>query len=351
MCKVNEDGTVNEKCHSVIDLSDFKIGGLEGKGCIADREWIEQIYVPCYASNTDSSLLIDLPNHKVKSVVKMEDGAHGVIEGGFRTLHDVTQRIFIKRSKKCGSSLLQEALVQKVVYRSLIRGGFPNGAPDVYDLIGMRDGTVCFTMEPKAGIKLQELIESKNGFELSKLIIESLFIISAMVSHIVNDIGMNHRDLKPSNLIVIEREKPFEMSLKVDKIKVTIRSNFDICFVDFGFSCIGIEDGKGGGSLKISREYEEDDPCPKEGRDMYMFLAFMYFYTHRKLQTGVQTLFEKWLNVDGCKMTDYLKSPTTAKEVREVLDSIYTLCGEPQVKRMKTTPEKIIRDLISYTSA
>jgi serine/threonine protein kinase len=295
-------------------------------------------------------MLIDLPSHRVKSIVEMEDGAHGVIEGGVRTLANNTQRVFIKRAKKSGFTLLQEALVQKVVYRSLLRGGFPNGAPDVYDIIGFNDGTACFTMEPKVGIKLQELIESKVGFELSKLIIETLFIISAMLSHVMIDIGMNHRDLKPTNLIVIQRKKPYDLTLDVDSIIVKIRSNFDICFVDFGFSCVGIDNGKGGGSLKISHEYDEDDPCPKDGRDIYMFLAFMYFYTHRKLQTGVHALFERWLNVDGCKMTDYLRSPTTPKDTREVMDSIYRLCGEPRVRRFKTTPEKIIRDLVNYTT-
>jgi hypothetical protein len=350
MCKVRGDGTTSA-CHSIVDLDDFKIEGLTGKGCIADKAWIESVRVPCYVSSTDPNMLINLPSHKVQSVVQLEDGAHGVIEGGIRTTTERTHRIFIKRAKKKGCSLLQEALVQNVVYRSFLRGGFPNGAPEVYDIIGTHDGTACFTMEPKIGVKLQELLERKVGFELSKLIIETLFMVSAMLSHVIKDIGMNHRDLKPTNLIVIERKKPYDVTLDVNTITVKIHSNFDICFVDFGFSCVGIEDGKGGGSLKLSQEYNEDDPCPKDGRDIYMFLAFIYFYTHRKLQTGVQALFERWLNVDGCKMTEYLSSPTTPKNTREVMDSIYKLCGEPRVQRFKTTPEKIVRDLVNYTSS
>jgi hypothetical protein len=123
-------------------------------------------------------------------------------------------------------------------------------------------------------------------------------------------------------------------------------SNFDVSFIDFGFSCIGIEDGKGGGSIRAGKVYDETDPCPKEGRDMYMFLAFLYFYTHRKLSTELEGLFEKWLNVDGCTMTSFLKSASSPKEKREVMDWIYKITGEPRVIRLQTTPERIVRDLM-----
>jgi serine/threonine protein kinase len=351
MCKVRDDGATNSACHSIVDLADFKIEGLAGKGCIADREWIQSILVPCYVSKTDPKILLDLPSHKVFSLVPLEDGAHGVIEGGIRKVQDVTQRVFIKRSKTLGISLLQEALIQKVVYRSLVRGGFPNGAPQVYDILGLEDGTCCFTMEPKAGQKLHDIIDESGGLTLSKLIIEALFSLAAMLHHIMNDIGMNHRDLKPNNLIIIKRDKPVQVHFKIGGLKYSIWSNFEICFVDFGFSCIGIDEGKGGGSLKLSKEYDETDPCPKEGRDMYMFLAFLYFYAHRKLQREVSELFEKWLDVDGCKMTEFLRSPVTPKDTRYVMDWIYKICGNPQIIRLKTTPSYIIRDLIALTSA
>lgn len=352
MCKVKGDGTTDGVCHSIIDLGDFKMDGLSGKGCIADKDWISSIKVPYYCSISDPSLLLDIPNHKVRSIVGLEDGAHGVIEGGIRTVNNNTQRVFIKRAKTSGISLLQEALVQKVIFRSLVRAGFPNGAPDVYDIIALDDkNTVCFTMEPKVGVKLQDIIDEKDGPELSKLIAESLLQISTMLSHIVNDIGMNHRDLKPTNIIIIKRDKYIDRVCHIDNMTVRVRCNFDICFVDFGFSCIGIENGKGGGSLKISKEYPENDPCPKVGRDIYMFISFLYFYVQHKLLPPLDKLFKKWLNINGCNMTDYLRAATTSKEQRDILESIYTLCGHPELKELKSTvPEFVVRDLVEYLS-
>lgn len=352
MCKVKEDGAADGICHSVVDLGDFNLEGLVGKGCIADRDWIESIKVPCYRSTSDPTLLIDIPNHKVRSIVPLEDGAHGVIEGGFRTINNVTQRIIVKRAKTAGISLLKEALVQKVVFHSLVKGGFPNGAPNVYDIIGLEDNTVCFSMEPKIGVKLQDIIDEKDYAELSKLIVEVLIQLSAMMCHLVNDIGMNHRDLKPTNIIIIKRDKHIDRVLDVGNMSVKLRCHFDICFVDFGFSCIGIGDGKGGGSLKISNEYPPDDPCPKIGRDLYMFLAFMYFYVHHKLVKPLDKLFQKWLNTRGCEMTDYLRVAVEPSARRYVMESIYHICGNPEVTNLKaTTPEAIVRDLHEYLSA
>ena len=350
MCKVRGDGTTEGGCHSIVDLAEFGIDGLSGKGCIADIDWISSIHVPCHASSSDPSYILFLPHRKVKSVIQLEDGVHGVIEGGMRTVNDITQRVMIKRSKTRGITLLQEALVQHVVFKSLIRGGFPKGASNVYEIIGLRDGTVCFTMEPMSGVILQKLLEIRNGFELSKIIIEVLIYVSSMLCHIIHDIGMNHRDLKPNNIIIIERDEPIDREFRIGTLQFTMRSTFDVSFIDFGFSCIGIEDGKGGGSLRAGNVYDEDDPCPKEGRDMYMFLAFLYFNTHRKLQVDMTRLFEKWLNVDGSDMTGFLSSPTTPKDKRSAMDWIYKLTGDPRVLRLKTTPDRIVRDLLSHIS-
>lgn len=347
MCKLKEDGSfTNGGCHSIVDLGDFGITGLSGKGCIADMKWIASIKVPCHISKTDKSYLLDLPYRKVQSVVELENGIHGVIEGGLRTTGKRVEQVMIKRAKVIGFTLLHEALIQYVVHRSLVRGGFPKGAAKVYDIIGLESGTVCFTMEPMKGINLQALLEASVGFKFSTLVIEAIVHISAMLCYIMNDIGMNHRDLKPNNIIIIERDTPVDIELSVGKLHFTLTSHFEISFIDFGFSCIGIEGGKGGGSLRAGKVYDDEDPCPKEGRDMYMFLCFLYFYTHRKLSREMDGLFKKWLNVGDCSMTDFLKSAVTLKEKREIMDWIYKITGNPHVIRLQTTPESIVRDLM-----
>jgi serine/threonine protein kinase len=338
MCR---GGAINTGCHSVINLADFGIDG--GIGCIADSDWVRSIIVPCHICESDPKYILWLPCKKVYSAVQLEDGMHGIIDGGIREDNGYKHRVMIKRAKVIGRTLLQEALIQKVVYESLCRGRFPLGAAKVYDIIGLKDNTVCFTMEPMMGQNLQLLIEKRIGFDLSKLIIEVLIHISAMLWHLMADIGMNHRDLKPSNIIIHECDEELDKIVSINDIKLTLRSRFDVSFIDFGFSCVGIE----GGGLKAGSVYDEADPCPKDGRDMYMFLAFMYFYTHRKLPVDMDVLFSKWLNVDGCNMTGFLKSPANLRDKREVLDWIYKITGDPRVVRLKTTPEQIVRDLLS----
>lgn len=348
MCKIKGDGDGEGGCHSIVDLGEFGIGGLSGKGCIADMEWIASIQVPCHVSKSDKSYLLDLPYRKVQSVIELENGIHGVINGGLRTNEGgKIDQVMIKRAKVVGNTLLHEALIQHVVHRSLVRGGFPKGAAKVYDIIGLEDSSVCFTMEPMKGTNLQVLLEGSVGFKFAKLVIETIIYVSAMLCHIMNDIGMNHRDLKPNNIIIIERERPLDIVLSVGKLKFTLTSHFEISFIDFGFSCIGIDGGKGGGSLRAGKVYDEEDPCPKEGRDMYMFLCFLYFYTHRKLSQEMDGLFSKWLNVSAeCRMTDFLRSAVTLKEKREIMDWIYKITGNPEVTRLQTTPEAIVRDLM-----
>jgi serine/threonine protein kinase len=344
MCKSRDGEIVNENCHNIIDLSDFGIDGLIGRGCIADADWIGEIVVPCHISSTDPSCILCIPTRKVYSLTQLEHGKHGIIDGGKREIDDTTHLVMIKRAKDYSKSLLQEALLQSVVYSSLCRRGFPNGASRVYDIIGLRNNTACFSMEPMKGMKLNDLIKQRIGFDLVNIIVESLFHISTMLWNLIDDIGMNHRDLKPNN-IIIRIHEPVSKIIKVADMSFTINSQLEVSIIDFGFSCVGVEGGKGGGSLNVGAGYDPEDPCPKEGRDMYMFLAFMFFYTHIKLPVDMTALFERWLNVEGCNMTGFLKSPVAPKEKREVMDWIYKLTGDPQVVRFNTTPERIVRDL------
>jgi serine/threonine protein kinase len=233
------------------------------------------------------------------------------------------------------------------VYDSLTRGGFNKGAAQVYDIIRLRDGTVCFTMERMYGKTLQELLETRIGFQLVNLIIECLIQISSMLWHLENDIGMNHRDLKPSNIILHEHE-PRDKTAVVRGMPITFLSRFDVSFIDFGFSCVGIEEGRGGGNLRAGagRGYVPEDPCPKDGRDMFMFMSFLYYYTYRKLPVDLDAVFEQWLNVEGYKMTDFLRAPVKNANYNETLKWIYRLAGNPLVPRFKTNPERIFEDLL-----
>ena len=351
MCKIKPDGTFDEKrCHSVIDLSDFGIVGLSGQGCIADEEWLRTVVVPCHVSEDNSNCILSLPNRRVYDLMIIDQGKYGYIKGARREADGRIDAVVLKQPKESGASLLSEALIQKIVYDSLNRGRFTRGAAQVYDIIRLRDGTICFTMERMYGKTLQELIETRIGFQLVNLIIECLIHISSMLWHLENDIGMNHRDLKPSNIILHEHE-PRDKTAVVDGMPITFLSHFEVSFIDFGFSCVGIEGGRGGGNLRAGagRGYVPEDPCPKDGRDIYMFMAFLYYYTYRKLPIDLERMFDQWLNVEGCKMTEYLRVPADYLDPQELLTWIYRLTGNPLVQRFKTNPERIFSDLLRMT--
>lgn len=339
MCK---DNKMTEKCHCIIDLNTV---GLQGTGCIADIEWINSIIVPCHISDKDPLCLYSQPDKNIYTLEPISSGNYGHIDGGLREIQGKQYLIIIKKPRNKGRVLLQEALVQKIVYKSLKRGGFPKGAPNVYDIFSLHDTSVCFTMDIIYGYNLQHYIDITIGNHLINTLIETLFHISSMMWHLETDIGMNHRDLKPSNIILQFHEHCTKIRT-VGKSTVVIHSKFDITFVDFGFSCIGLNSLEN--SVKMSESYDKDDPCPKEGRDMYMFLCFIYFYTHKKLPMDLDKLFQNWLNVESCIMTDILKSPKTLKDTEDILTLIYCVTGAPEVTRLQSTPERIFYDLQMY---
>jgi hypothetical protein len=346
MCKLDEGDILSEGCHCIVDLSDFGIEGLEGKGCVADMEWIDNISIPILIDKDNPSILLKTKTKTIVTAGPIEDGKYGIIEIGYRSDEiKKNQLVVIKKSKDKSRFLLKEALIQKVVYESLCRRGFPNGASRVYDLIATDASSICFTMEAMYdGANLQHFIEKTIGFQLVNTIIESLLLISSMLWHLGDNIGMNHRDLKPSN-IILRFHDPCDKVLTVRNRVIKLCSHFDVTFIDFGFSCIGLSEENGGKSIKLGKSYDKRDPCPKEGRDLYMFLAFIYFYTHKKLPRDIHALFEKWLNVEGTIMTDYLKSPKTKMEKDDVIHWIYAVTGCPDVVALETTPECIFHDL------
>jgi serine/threonine protein kinase len=340
MCK---EGKSSEPCHCIIDLDSFGLPGLSGKGCIADESWTSSIAVPCYMSDKDDSYLIYLPNRTLRMLGVLSDGTYGIIQGGERIINDVVQLVVIKKSKCDDTSLLQEALVQKIVGESLKRRGFPLAVSPIYDIFSLRDGSVCFTMEPMKGKTFDTIIndivtkEIVNQDFLVHTIIECLLQMCSMLWHLTDDIGMNHRDLKPNNIILNFLPKSVDKKLTIGNKSMTIKSKFDVIFVDFGFSCIG-------DFLKLGRVYHPSDPCPKDGRDLFMFLAFLYILVYKELPYDLNKLFVKWLSTDNIQIKDILKSDTIEGQ-QEAIKQIYYYAGKPDMLKFCTTPLTIFLDL------
>jgi len=111
--------------------------------------------------------------------------------------------------------------------------------------------------------------------------------------------------------------------------------------VDFGFSCIGNRETQKS-DLAIGDVYGVLDPCPKEGRDLYMFLAFLYIDCGPRIAADLRACFGKWL-----------QNSTTgilAKIDRMGHDFdpwIYFITGSERITRFGCGPEAVFRDLIA----
>jgi hypothetical protein len=83
--------------------------------------------------------------------------------------------------------------------------------------------------------------------------------------------------------------------LQIEQDIFEIQSKYSLTFIDFGFSCLGSTETHIS-DISLSTVYSKFDPCPKEGRDMYLFLSLLYIDFHSKLPDKLLILFESWIN-------------------------------------------------------
>jgi len=231
------------------------------------------------------------------------------------------------------------------VRESLIRGGFVRGAAQVYDVFKLKDRSVCFSMEVfQEARPLSVLLPTIPDSEITGAILELLLQLSAMLGHLSADIGMNHRDLKPSNLM-LEFHTPRPLQLKVGSHSVTIQSRFTLSLVDFGFSCIGSTDTQVS-DIAIGDVYSGADPCPKDGRDLFMFLAFLYMDCGARIQPDLKRCFAKWLHNGATGILGKID-----KLGHEFDPWIYFITGSERIRHFDSTPEAIFMDLKALSVA
>lgn len=330
-------------CDSLICLDNF---GIDTSGCIRDSGWLASIKVPCHQSVLIPSIFYETVEKKITQLKTIAFGSFGTIDIAMRNDKYLGNSIvYVKKPKISGKSLLYEALIQSKVQSALYKAGFPTGAPKVIDILKLHDGSVCFTMEViEATETLQEVLEKTKSDEMTPILIESLLQVCAMLWYLETHIGMNHRDLKPSNLLV-RKHVPKNKILKINDIELSIISKFTLTFIDFGFSCIGSNETQKA-DIALSSVYHPSDPCPKEGRDIYTFLAFIYAEHWNKLPADLRCLFESWLAVPGVKILEFLrKHKTNAK------DWIYFLTGNVEIKKFNCCPCRIVNDLRKFGSS
>jgi serine/threonine protein kinase len=325
-----------KKCRAWISLESM---GIPEQGCLKNSDWLNSISVPCNHKLFNQSIYIDNPSEKLVCVKNVAHGKFGYIDQALYHTSSTADNVYVKRPIIPGKSLLYEACIQKLVGDNLSYIGFPTGAPQVLRIFRLRDNSICFAMEQiEKAITLDKYLESVDSSQITKIIIECILQLSAMVWYLDTTLGINHRDLKPSNFLITEHP-PKQLILQIENEILEIESKYSLTFIDFGFSCLGstetyISD------ISLSTVYSKEDPCPKEGRDMYLFIAFLYVDFCDRLPQKLLDLFESWLHIPGSNIVAFLRKN---KELSKKW--IYFMAGNEKIKQFNSSPCKIVKDL------
>lgn len=334
MCKKDK------KCCAWISLDSL---GIVGSGCLRDAAWINSLNIPSNQSILNPALYIDMPSKHLTYMSNVAHGTFGYIDSAvYEKGSSGPCDVYVKRPIMPGKSLLYEACIQKLVRDSLSSVGFPTGAPKLHAIFKLRDNSVCFAMEQINGaVTLDKFIESSSKNEITNIVIECLLQLSAMVWHLDTYLGINHRDLKPSNFLIVENSVPIRRVIVIENEILEIESKYTLTLIDFGFSCIGSTETNIS-DISLSNVYSKSDPCPKDGRDMFLFLALLYTDFYDKLPSKLLALFETWL--PGANICGFMR-----KDKESAKKWIYFMAGNEKIRRFNCCPCRIVRDLQRLT--
>jgi len=333
----------NRKCPAWISLESL---GLPFQGCLKHSAWISSLSIPIHQSANHPTLYVDLPHKKLVCVKNVSSGAFGFIDFGYLETAVKQDEVYMKRPILAGGSLLYEACVQKLVHECLVAHGFPTGAPRPVYLFKLHDHSIGFAMELIQGaVTLDKYLESIPASYLSNVIIDCLLQLSSMVWHLHSCLGMNHRDLKPSNFLIVEHAAPVRKVLTIENERLEIDSRHSLTFIDFGFSCLGSTETHVA-DISLSTVYAASDPCPKEGRDMYLFLSFLYIDYHTKLPPKLLALLEQWLDIPGSNLCTFMR-----RDKENSKKWLYFMTGNEKITSFQSCPCRIVRDLRQFMTS
>jgi len=167
-------------------------------------------------------------------------------------------------------SLCPEAILQFAASQTLRRAGIHGAIPHVYDIFQYA-GETRFSMDLVSGISsLNAIIRApKPGIMFLQVIAQ----VSLLLGFLEETLRLDHRDLKADNIWI--RDSPIEYSLKVGGVNWSLKAPFQVVILDFGFACIGSENGNAVISLSDGI-LPKMDPCPKEGRDLFQLIASIW---------------------------------------------------------------------------
>lgn len=196
-------------------------------------------------------------------------GGYGHITRIIRT-PPCAQSLCVKSPHAASFSLCAEAIMQIVASRTLRSAGIEGAIPRIYDIFQYA-GETRFSMDLIQGVSAIDAVirAPKPGVMLLQIIAQ----VCMLLGFLEETIRLDHRDLKADNIWI--RDSPIEYSLKVGGVTWKLSAPFQVVILDFGFACIGSDDGNAIISLSDGI-LPKIDPCPKEGRDLFQLITSIW---------------------------------------------------------------------------
>ncbi len=274
-------------------------------------------------------------------------GNYGMLWEVVRTDRDGQESVVFLKADTENRGLLHEALLQLFARCALERAGCPEAVPRVIDILAHPKRGVVFTMNPILNATVlptyleQHLDWNVRSVKNDRVLWRVVAQVALYCWILEEELGLNHRDLKGTNvLVMVPRDSPtHEVKFKGRRVRIT--SDATACLIDFGFACRGSAERVLQQSASV--RHQGFDFCPKEGRDLFLFLALFW------MEVGLRGC----LSLDGVEMMERWLGPKKALQIarhsevdeEDCMERLYLNNFLPEFRRVETAPLTVLMDI------
>jgi serine/threonine protein kinase len=272
-------------------------------------------------------------------------GTFGTLFEVFRKTPSSTSSVFLKASKQDSGQFLHiEAILQEVSRCILAYYGFPRAVPRVHDILQHPIYTICFTMEIQSdALFFSDYIQTYIHNSQQKndtLFISILAQLATYLAILEHELCLNHRDLTGTNVLMIAPSDESQNHVQLGSSSWDLRFQHRVILIDFGFAAIGSMPNRKT-ILQAGSYFHQTDPCPKDGRDLFLFLASLWKnpIIRKSVSSNVRTLFHTWLTQGKKNWAAWLEASESD------LTGMYLLLMKEEFKNPRTNPINLLRDI------
>lgn len=292
-------------------------------------------------------MLWDVAGRLLEDGINVDAGTYGLMKSCavyHRTGPDEllkVETVYEKSPKHVNGNLMAEICLQILAKQQLTLLGMGHVVADIKDIIHRPDKPITFTMQQfEHVLDLHKAVQMVGG-DLHGPAFDIWFIpllvqVIIIVGLLEEQIGLNHRDLKGDNLLISMKTKQQQRAVELAGRNWSFTFTNEIYVVDFGFSCRGTVSG-GPATVSAGPFFGLKDVCPKEGRDVYVILCYLYSLPQFRANASSKFLSLVRELLQSAKVLEHLE--TYGMERTEY---IYLLLNKADFKSEKCCPGLIL---------